>query len=292
MMAGGLHGIREGLELPAGVRGQRLRRRLRARARAPWPRPATSSRRQRRRPGGLRRRGRRPLRQRRRTSSSRPSTPRSPTGSGSAASRGCDPPTMSTTYAHDVINPATEQVVTTVDLVGLEETDAAIARAVEVGPAWRAVSPADRGDAAAPLRGRRRGLDRRARRASRSPTPATPSATPAGRSGNVVGVLRYYSAAPERLFGRQIPVAGGLDVTFKEPLGVVSVIVPWNFPMPIAGWGLAPGARGRQHRRAQARRADPADRDAPRPSWPSTPASRRACSPCCPARARSWASGS
>ena len=58
--------------------------------------------------------------------------------------------------------------------------------------------------------------------------------------GNVVNVLRYYSAAPERLFGRQIPVAGGLDVTFKEPLGVVSVIVPWNFPMPIAGWGLAP----------------------------------------------------
>ncbi|HYH72445.1 MAG TPA: aldehyde dehydrogenase family protein, partial [Nocardioides sp.] len=58
--------------------------------------------------------------------------------------------------------------------------------------------------------------------------------------GNVVGVLRYYAAAPERLFGRQIPVAGGLDVTFKEPLGVVSVIVPWNFPMPIAGWGLAP----------------------------------------------------
>ena len=52
---------------------------------------------------------------------------------------------MSTTYAHDVVNPATEQVVTTIDLVGLEETDAAIARAVEVGPAWRAVSPADRG---------------------------------------------------------------------------------------------------------------------------------------------------
>jgi acyl-CoA reductase-like NAD-dependent aldehyde dehydrogenase len=53
-------------------------------------------------------------------------------------------------------------------------------------------------------------------------------------------VLNYYSAAPERLFGRQIPVAGGVDVTFKEPLGVVGVIVPWNFPMPIAGWGFAP----------------------------------------------------
>ena len=59
-------------------------------------------------------------------------------------------------------------------------------------------------------------------------------------AGNVRDVLDYYAAAPERLFGRQIPVAGGLDVTFKEPLGVVGVIVPWNFPMPIAGWGFAP----------------------------------------------------
>ena len=52
--------------------------------------------------------------------------------------------------------------------------------------------------------------------------------------------LNYYSAAPERLFGRQIPVAGGVDITFHEPLGVVGIIVPWNFPMPIAGWGFAP----------------------------------------------------
>jgi acyl-CoA reductase-like NAD-dependent aldehyde dehydrogenase len=59
-------------------------------------------------------------------------------------------------------------------------------------------------------------------------------------AGNVAGTLRYYAAAPERLFGRQIPVPGGLDVTFKEPVGVVGLIVPWNFPMPILGWGLAP----------------------------------------------------
>ena len=59
-------------------------------------------------------------------------------------------------------------------------------------------------------------------------------------AGNVRDVLNYYSAAPERLFGRQIPVAGGVDITFHEPLGVVGVIVPWNFPMPIAGWGFAP----------------------------------------------------
>ena len=58
--------------------------------------------------------------------------------------------------------------------------------------------------------------------------------------GNVVNTLNYYSAAPERLFGRQIPVPNGVDITFKEPLGVVGVIVPWNFPMPIAGWGFAP----------------------------------------------------
>ena len=59
-------------------------------------------------------------------------------------------------------------------------------------------------------------------------------------AGNVRDVLNYYSAAPERLFGRQIPVPGGIDLTFHEPLGVVGVIVPWNFPMPIAGWGFAP----------------------------------------------------
>ena len=59
-------------------------------------------------------------------------------------------------------------------------------------------------------------------------------------AGNVRDVLNYYSAAPERLSGRQIPVAGGIDVTFHEPLGVVGVIVPWNFPMPIASWGFAP----------------------------------------------------
>ena len=59
-------------------------------------------------------------------------------------------------------------------------------------------------------------------------------------AGNVRDCLNYYSAAPERLFGRQIPVAGGIDLTFHEPLGVVGIIVPWNFPMPILGWGMAP----------------------------------------------------
>ena len=146
---------------------------------------------------------------------------------------------MSTTTVHDVVNPATEEVVTTIDLVGLEETDAAIARAVEVGPQWRAVSPADR---AMLLRRFADVVEAHTEELAQLEVANAGHTIGNARweAGNVVGVLRYYSAAPERLFGRQIPVAGGLDVTFKEPLGVVSVIVPWNFPMPIAGWGMAP----------------------------------------------------
>lgn len=141
--------------------------------------------------------------------------------------------------SHDVINPATEQVVTTIAHVGVEETDAAIARAVEVGPAWRAVSPADRGLL---LRRFADVVEDHTEELARLEVANAGHTIGNARweAGNVVNVLRYYSAAPERLFGRQIPVAGGLDVTFKEPLGVVSVIVPWNFPMPIAGWGFAP----------------------------------------------------
>ena len=146
---------------------------------------------------------------------------------------------MSSTITHDVVNPATEEVVTTIDLVGLAETDAAIARAVEVGPQWRAVNPADRGML---LRRFADVVEAHTEELARLEVANAGHTISNSRweAGNVVGVLRYYAAAPERLFGRQIPVAGGLDVTFKEPLGVVSVIVPWNFPMPIAGWGMAP----------------------------------------------------
>jgi acyl-CoA reductase-like NAD-dependent aldehyde dehydrogenase len=144
-----------------------------------------------------------------------------------------------TPRTRDVINPATEHLVRTIDLVGVEETDEAIARAVEVGPAWRAVTPADRG------RLLRRFSDLVGERGEElAQLEVANSGHPIGNArweaGNVRDVLAYYSAAPERLFGRQIPVAGGIDITFKEPLGVVSVIVPWNFPMPIAGWGFAP----------------------------------------------------
>jgi acyl-CoA reductase-like NAD-dependent aldehyde dehydrogenase len=144
---------------------------------------------------------------------------------------------MSTT--HDVINPATEESVRTIDLVGVEETDEAVARAVEVGPTWRAMAPADRGRL---LRRFSEVVDDHLEELARLEVENAGHTIGNARweAGNVRDVLAYYSAAPERLFGQQIPVAGGIDLTFKEPLGVVSIIVPWNFPMPIAGWGFGP----------------------------------------------------
>ncbi|MDP9221773.1 MAG: aldehyde dehydrogenase family protein [Actinomycetota bacterium] len=143
------------------------------------------------------------------------------------------------TTTHQVIDPSTEEVVTELELAGRPETDAAIAAAAKAFEDWRQVAPADRG------RLLRRfsdlvddNLEQLAALEVRNAGHTIGNARWEG--GNVRDVLAYYSAAPERLFGRQIPVAGGLDVTFKEPLGVVGIIVPWNFPMPIAGWGFAP----------------------------------------------------
>jgi acyl-CoA reductase-like NAD-dependent aldehyde dehydrogenase len=140
---------------------------------------------------------------------------------------------------HDVVDPATEELVTTVDLATVEQTDAAIARSQTAFETWRRVAPADRGRLlrrfAAAVDG---AVEELAQLEVRNSGHTISNAR--WEAGNVRDVLDYYAAAPERLFGRQIPVAGGLDVTFKEPLGVVGVIVPWNFPMPIAGWGFAP----------------------------------------------------
>ncbi|MBM2617653.1 aldehyde dehydrogenase [Actinoplanes sp. LDG1-06] len=139
----------------------------------------------------------------------------------------------------DVINPSTGEVFTTVPSLDLAATDAAIERAAKVFPAWRAVAPGDR------ARLLRRfaalvdqHLDELAGLEVRNSGHTIGNAR--WEAGNVRDVLDYYAGAPERLSGRQIPVAGGLDVTFHEPLGVVGIIVPWNFPMPIAGWGFAP----------------------------------------------------
>jgi acyl-CoA reductase-like NAD-dependent aldehyde dehydrogenase len=143
------------------------------------------------------------------------------------------------TSTFDVINPATEEVVRSVDLTSVEETDAAIARAVRALVAWRAVTPADRGRL---LRRFADAVDGAIEELAALEVLNSGHTIGNARweAGNVRDVLHYYSAAPERQFGKQIPVAGGVDITFHEPLGVVGVIVPWNFPMPIAGWGFAP----------------------------------------------------
>ncbi|MEP6695379.1 MAG: aldehyde dehydrogenase family protein [Pseudonocardiales bacterium] len=146
---------------------------------------------------------------------------------------------MSTATPYTVINPATESAVVTLPQADIDELDSAVARSLVAYQQWRDVAPADRARLlrrfAAAVDG---DIDHLADLEVRNS--GHPLSSARWEAGNVRDVLHYYSAAPERLFGRQIPVAGGIDITFREPLGVVGVIVPWNFPMPIAGWGLAP----------------------------------------------------
>ena len=144
---------------------------------------------------------------------------------------------MSTEY--QVINPATEEIVTTIEQVDLAHTDAAIDRAAKAFESWRNVAPGDR---ARLLRAFASKVSEH--REELAKLEIANSGHTRGNAlweaDNVANVLNYYSASPERLFGRQIPVPGGVDFTFKEPLGVIGIIVPWNFPMPIAGWGFGP----------------------------------------------------
>ncbi|TKG63170.1 aldehyde dehydrogenase family protein [Prauserella endophytica] len=143
------------------------------------------------------------------------------------------------TQTFEVRNPATEQVLRAVELTSAEQADAAIERAHAAMPAWRAVAPGDR---ARLLRRFADAVDADIEHLARLEVANSGHTIGNARweAGNVRDVLHYYAAAPERLTGKQIPVPGGVNVTFAEPLGVVGVIVPWNFPMPIAGWGFAP----------------------------------------------------
>jgi acyl-CoA reductase-like NAD-dependent aldehyde dehydrogenase len=138
-----------------------------------------------------------------------------------------------------LINPATEQELRTVERVDEAGVDEAVARAVVAQRSWAALPPADR---AAALRAFASVVD--AHVDELAALEVANSGHPIGNAeweaGHVRDVLQFYSASPERLSGKQIPVAAGLNVTFNEPLGVIGVITPWNFPMPIASWGFAP----------------------------------------------------
>ncbi len=138
-----------------------------------------------------------------------------------------------------VINPATEVTIGEVPQTDLTGTDTAISAAQAAFESWRRISPGDRGRI---LRRFADVVDAHLEELALLEVANSGHTIGNARweAGNVRDCLTYYSAAPERHFGRQIPVPGGVDITFKEPLGVVGVIVPWNFPMPIAGWGFAP----------------------------------------------------
>ena len=138
-----------------------------------------------------------------------------------------------------VIEPATEQVLAEVREAGIEQADEAVARAKAAFPAWRALTPRDR---AGILRRLAAAVESHAEELAQleARNVGKPISDARGEVGLVVDVFNYYAGAPERLFGETIPVAGGVDMTFREPLGVVVLIVPWNFPLPIASWKVAP----------------------------------------------------
>jgi acyl-CoA reductase-like NAD-dependent aldehyde dehydrogenase len=138
-----------------------------------------------------------------------------------------------------VIEPATEKVLAEVAEAGIEDADRAVARAKAAYPSWRAVTPHDRAVLlrrfAAAVEGEGEKLAQLEAR-----NVGKPISDARGEVGMVVDVFNYYAGAPERLMGNTIPVAGGVDMTFREPLGVVALIVPWNFPIAITSWKVGP----------------------------------------------------
>ena len=138
-----------------------------------------------------------------------------------------------------VLEPATEGVLETVPRAGVEEVDAAVARAKAAFGAWRAVAPGDR--ARLLLRVAALVEDRLEELATLEARNAgKPIGDARGEIGMVAETFRYYAGGVERNLGDTIPVAGGIAMTFREPLGVVGLITPWNFPLAIAAWKLAP----------------------------------------------------
>src|ERR687895_157949 len=139
----------------------------------------------------------------------------------------------------EVLNPATEEVVESVEPATEDDADAAIARAREAFPAWRDVQPDDRSRL---LRRLADALDAERENLAQleSKNTGKPIGDSRGEMAMVAETFHYYAGMPERLLGDTIPVSGGVDVTFREPLGVVGLIVPWNFPLTIASWKMAP----------------------------------------------------
>ncbi len=138
-----------------------------------------------------------------------------------------------------VVNPATEETIAEVEAHSAEQTDEVVARAKAAFPAWRAVAPSDRGRL---LRRLATLVEEHHEELSRieSRNAGKPIGGARGEIGMVAQVFHFYAGAVDKHYGETIPVAGGVDMTFREPLGVVGLIVPWNFPLNIASWKLGP----------------------------------------------------
>jgi acyl-CoA reductase-like NAD-dependent aldehyde dehydrogenase len=138
-----------------------------------------------------------------------------------------------------VVNPATEEPIAELEQAGVEEMDEAVARAKAAFPAWRAVAPADRARLLRRLAGLVEDLSEELARIE-SRNVGKPIAGARGEVGMVAEVFHFYAGAVDKHHGQTIPVSRGVDMTFREPLGVVGLIVPWNFPLNIASWKLGP----------------------------------------------------
>jgi acyl-CoA reductase-like NAD-dependent aldehyde dehydrogenase len=165
--------------------------------------------------------------------------PSGPVGGPRAPSAGKAPDRPPAGPLFEVRDPATEDVIERVPAATAEDADAAVERAAAAFEGWRAVAPADR---ARLLRRLAERLDAERERLAQLEmrNAGKPIGDARGELGMVVDTFAYYAGAPERLLGDTIPVAGGVDLTFREPLGVVGLIVPWNFPLMLASWKLAP----------------------------------------------------
>jgi betaine-aldehyde dehydrogenase len=141
--------------------------------------------------------------------------------------------------AVSVVNPATEETIAELPEAGVEETDEAVARARNAFPAWRAVPPSHR---ARMLRRLAALVEEHAEELALLETRnvGKPISDSRGEVAMVAEVFNFYAGAVDKHHGETIPVAGGVDMTFREPLGVVGLIVPWNFPLNIASWKLGP----------------------------------------------------
>jgi len=143
----------------------------------------------------------------------------------------------------DVINPATGELLARAPLGGREDVDRAVAaaqKALDDPRGWSTWSAAKRGRTLQKLSNLvKQNLEELAQLESRNV--GKPISGARGEALGVSLVFEYYAGAANKVFGETIPVSKpGLDFTLREPIGVVGLIVPWNFPMNMASWKLGP----------------------------------------------------